>query len=354
MFLTILLIIIALFLLVVLLSWANADHPKDNAEIPVFCKSDSPLLARGQNLKVMTYNVQYLAGKNYVFFHDTPDLSGKATRVDRRDILSTADGIAQMIANESPDIICFQELDDGSRRTGYMDQLSLLLERLPSDYCCHTSAFYWKIRFIPHPKLFGSLGMKTAIVSKYKISKSARRNLPGLPVNFFLKQFSGKKLILQAFLPVSDGSQISVMSTHLDAFTVGSDIMTLQLNSLRSQKNELDTKHIPWILAGDFNLLPPGQFDKLTESHRSYYNPNTEIKSFYEEFRIVPALENTTGEQPEPWFTYFGNDPRLTDPDRTLDYIVYSDHLQLEESHVRQIDTKRLSDHFPVVATFEL
>ena len=353
--LLILVALVSTVVLVAVLLWANADHPRDGSEVQVFCKAEAPQLRRGQKIKIMTYNVQFLAGKNYVFFYDIPDFSGgDDTRVDYRDIVSTADGIARMIAGESPDIICFQEIDDGSRRTNYIDQLSILLERLPSDYSCYTSAFYWRIKFLPHPKLFGSIGMKTAIISKYKISRTVRRNLPDLPVNIFMRQFYGKKLILQAFLPVDDGSQISMMSTHLDAFTIGSDIMTKQLNSLRTQLYDLDAKNIPWILSGDFNLLPPGQYDKLIESHRSYYNPETEIKDFYEEFMMVPSMEDATGGQAEQWYTYFGNDPRLTKPDRTLDYIVYSSRLRLVEGHVRQIDTKHLSDHLPVVATLEL
>lgn len=355
MLLPILAVVISLFVLVVLLAWANADHPKDNSDVRVLSKASAPLLRPGQKLKIMTYNIQFLAGKNYIFFHDIPDFTGGVdTRVDQKDIISSADGIARMIADESPDIICLQEVDDGSRRTNYKDQLSILLDRLPSEYSYYVSAFYWKLKILPHPKMFGPIGMKTAIISKYKIDKAVRRNLPNLPVNFFLKQFYGNKLVLQAFLPVEDGSQISVMSTHLDAFTIGTDIMTAQLNSLRAHIYDLDAQHIPWMLAGDFNLLPPGQYKKLIDSHRFYYNPDTEIKSFYEEFKIIPALEDATGEHADKWFTYFGNDSRLTEPDRTLDYIVYSGNINLAESHVRLSDTKQLSDHYPVVATFEL
>lgn len=352
--LSILVSLAVIIVLVAILLWFNADHPKDGSNIQVHCKPDAPRLQHGQKIKVVTYNIQFLAGKNYVFFYDTPDYSGPDGRVDMKDIISTADGVSRVIIDEAPDIIFFQELDEGSRRTNYQDQLALLLSKLPEDYCCYVSAFYWKIRFIPHPKLFGSLGMKTAIISKYEITKAESYNLPVLPVGFFLQQFSGQKLILQAILPVEDSSPIAVMSTHLDPFTVGSDIMTKQLDRLRAQINNLYLQDIPWILGGDFNLLPPGQYEQLITSHQSYYNANTEIQSFYEEFNVIPSLEQVGSADAKKWFTYFGNDPRLDGPDRTLDYLVYSNHFRLVDSYVRQADTQELSDHLPVFAVFEL
>jgi len=354
MWFSLLVVLVSIFVFVTLLVWFNADHPKDGSEVKVYFRADAPSLRRSQKLKVMTYNVQFLAGKNYVFFFDIPDYSGPDGYVTMKDIVATADGLSKMIADEAPDVILFQELDEGSRRTNYQDQLALLLDRLPGEYCCYTSAFYWKLKFAPHPKLLGPLGMKTVILSKYKIAKAEIHNLPILPVNFYLRQFSGQKLILQALMPVDDGSQVAVMSTHLDAFTIGSDVMIRQLGKLREHITGLEAQNIPWVLGGDFNLLPPGQYKKLIESHRTYYNPDNELTSFYQEYQIVPSLDNVNGTDAPKWYTFSGNDPALSGPDRTLDYIVYSNKLKLLDSHVRQSDTQKLSDHLPVVATFEV
>jgi len=336
------------------LIWFNAEHPQDDSEVAVICRPGAPRLQPRQRIKIMTYNVQFFAGKNKVFFFDTPDMSGQDAQPALEDVNSTLEGIAKLIEAEAPDIIFFQEIDDGAKRTYYQDQLALILSKLPEVYGCYTSAFYWKLKFAPHPKLMGSMGLKTAIVSKYQISRAVRRNLPMLPVGFVLQQFSGQKLILQAFLPVEGGSQIAVMSTHLDAFTLGSDVMTRQLSELKTQIQALDADKIPWVLGGDFNMLPPGQYQHLIQSHQSYYNPQTELKDFYQEFNVVPALEAVTGADASRWFTFYGNDPLLSAPDRTLDYLVYSDQLKLVKSHVRQENAERLSDHFPVVASFEI
>lgn len=46
-------------------------RPADKETLPVSCVAPrAPTLLPGQALKVMTWNVQYLAGKNYVFWYD--------------------------------------------------------------------------------------------------------------------------------------------------------------------------------------------------------------------------------------------------------------------------------------------
>jgi endonuclease/exonuclease/phosphatase family metal-dependent hydrolase len=54
------------------------------------------------------------------------------------------------------------------------------------------------------------------------------------------------------------------------------------------------------------------------------------------------------------WFTHFPNDPAVKAPDRTIDYLFMPRSLPLIEHHVRQHDTLRISDHFPVVATVKI
>ncbi len=58
------------------LTWRPA--PKET--LPVSCVAPrAPTLLPGQALKVMTWNVQYLAGKNYVFWYDTPTAAARTT-----------------------------------------------------------------------------------------------------------------------------------------------------------------------------------------------------------------------------------------------------------------------------------
>ena len=52
-------------------------HPEPLEEMEVHCSADAPELQPGEQLKVLNWNIQYLAGKSYVFWYDVSDGSGK-------------------------------------------------------------------------------------------------------------------------------------------------------------------------------------------------------------------------------------------------------------------------------------
>ncbi len=341
-------------LLIVIAIYRTTYRPLDGDVLSVVCRSTAPQLAPGQLVKVLTYNVQFMAGKDYVFFFDVPDFSRGASRPSPAAIQRTLAEVARVITAEDPDVILLQEVDEGARRTDYADQLAQLLALLPESYACHTATFYWKAAFIPHPRILGSVGLKLAIVSKYRVSQACRRNLAPLPVHPLIQAFVAQRAILEASLPIRGGGQLHVMNTHLEAFAANTNICARQVAQVKSHLDALDEAQAHWVIGGDFNLLPDGQYAGLHPSHRSYYNPLTEMSPLYSRFNTVPSQSQAVGPDASRWFTYFGNDPVLKTPDRTLDYLLYSRTLRLIESHVRQADTRHVSDHFPVVATFQL
>jgi endonuclease/exonuclease/phosphatase family metal-dependent hydrolase len=350
-----LLIVAALILLAALFLWLSNYNPADGSHerIDYYQDAKPKILERGQTIKVMTYNIQFMAGKKYVFFFDLPDWSGPDVRPRLEDIYASAQGMADMIRDEDPDILLLQEVDDSSKRTGYKDQLDLLLGHIQGKYACSTATFYWKVKFVPHPKIWGPVGIKQVILSKYTIAESRRFNLPMLPVNSFIQRLSARRAILQAVLPVQGGRDLAVMNTHLEAFTVGTNIMEQQVRYMDQMLSRLSADGKSWVIGGDLNLLPAGQYDRLPVNEQGYYNPDTEISTLYDKYRIVPSMQDLAAGQ-EKWFTYWGNDPALKKPDRTLDYLVYSDGLELVESRVRTHDTDTLSDHFPVIAIYKV
>ena len=116
--------------------YALTYHPAPVEPVPVVGSAQAPVLRAGQKLRILSWNVQYLAGKNQLFWYETTaGYQGPvADRPSPEDLAQTLSEVARIITNEKPDIVLLQELDDGSKRTDYADQLSLLLERLPQDY----------------------------------------------------------------------------------------------------------------------------------------------------------------------------------------------------------------------------
>ena len=333
------------------LVWLTTYHPLQTEAVPVYFRGQAPELQAGQTVKVMTWNIQYLAGKNYVFFYDLLDGSGPDERPSARDIALTLNEVVRVIKDENPDILLLQEVDCGARRTGYRDQLADILAKLPKEYCCHASAYYWKAAFVPHPRILGAVGMKLAVVSKYRISQALRRQLPVMPDNIFTRQFNFKRAVLETRLPVSDGSEFAALSTHLDAFAQGSNTMERQVAQVKELLDSLTAQKLGWVIGGDFNLLPPGDaYLRLGPGQQKYYQPQTELASFFDDYLAVPSAQEANGDSALYWFTHFPNDPGAGGPDRTIDFLFLSRRLMLNRHYVRQFDAQRIADHFPVAA----
>jgi endonuclease/exonuclease/phosphatase family metal-dependent hydrolase len=345
----------ALVILFSALIWFTTYHPDDREFVNVYSRGEAPVLQPGQSLRIMTWNIQYLAGKNYVFFYDLFDGSGPDERPSSKDITYTLNEVARVIREESPDIILLQEVDCWAKRTDYRDQLSDIMNKLPQDYCCHASAWYWKAFFVPHPRIMGSVGMKLAIISKYRISGAIRHQLPVIPDNIFVKQFNFKRAVLEARLPVSGQKDFIAMSTHLDAFAQGSNTMERQVVKVRRLLHGLSSQGYSWVIGGDFNLLPlGGAYDRLGRNQQKYYKPQTELAPFFDEFLAVPSAGEAGSDSSGQFYTHFPNDPEVYEPDRTIDYLFFSRGMEIGEHYVRQNDTRSISDHFPVMAEIKL
>ncbi len=351
-------ILVGIVVLVVLLAatiWFTTFHPPAVADEAVTCPDDAPQLEPGQSLDVMSWNVQYMAGKGYVFWYDLLDESGPDERPSPEDIAQTLDEVIRVIEDVDPDVVVLQEVDEGADRTDGQDQLALLLDELGDTWTCHASAFYWKAWFVPHPRIMGSVGMKLSTISKYAITDATRYQLAQMPNDVLTRQFDIRRAILETRLPVAGGGELAVLNTHLDAFAQGSDTMQRQVARTRELLDDLTDEGVPWVLGGDFNLLPPGrQYDDLGPAQQAYYEPDSELSVLTDVYPSVPSLAEANGEDREQWFTHFPNDPAVDGPDRTIDYLFHAPELEVGDHTVRRDDTLEISDHLPVVATFTL
>jgi endonuclease/exonuclease/phosphatase family metal-dependent hydrolase len=335
--------------------WLITYHPANVEETAVRNSDSAPSLKPGQQVKVITWNVQFMAGKDYVFYFDMLDGRGPDERPSAGAITRTMDEVARVIRDENPDIILLQEVDHGARRTDYEDQLGRLLSVLPAEYGCQASAFYWKAAYVPHPRIRGAVGMKLAVISKYRIRRAVRHQLALPPADPLTRQFSPKRAILEVHLSVENGADFVVLNTHLDAFAQGADTMDQQVGQVQSVLEDLSRNRHPWVVGGDFNLLPPGQaYHLLSPEQQKYFREKTEITPLFDKYPSVPNREEVDGSEHAKWFTHFPNDPRVKGPDRTIDYIFHAPQLRLTDHYVRQNDTLSISDHLPVVARFAL
>ncbi|WP_263264775.1 endonuclease/exonuclease/phosphatase family protein [Pseudomonas sp. RIT-PI-S] len=332
------------------LAWHLSWHPKPHAAVTPACRGNPPSLAPGQALKVMTWNVQFLAGKRYLFWYDAPEGRSHDDQPTPEDIAHDLDEVVRVIREEQPDLVLLQELDDGAKATGYQNQLALLQERLIDLYPCSVDAFDWKAEFVPDPHVLGSVGRKLATLSRYRIDEAERWQLPRAGSRFSL--FRPQRVLLGAYLPIAGGEHLAVLNTRLEPYHHGSDAQARQLQAVAARVDRLEGLGAPWLLGGDFNLLPLGQYRRLEPSQQDHYSAADDLHLLWEHYPIIPSNAQAGGSDRAGWFTHFP--ASASGPDRTLDYLVHSPRLQRLEARVRQEDTLGISDHLPLMGRFLL
>lgn len=363
-------ILIVLLVSLALSIWSITFHPEPLQNEAVINQDSAKTLQAGQKVKVLSWNVQYMSGKNYEFWYDRLAGDGPDIRPSKADISSTFNQVAQLIIKENPDVVLLQELHDNAKRTDYEDQLQRLLSLLPPEYGNYSEAFYWQAGFVPLPQIMGSVGMKLAVISKYRLGDALRHQLATIKKDPISDQFNFRRAIQEVSLPIApsaakgsndtneaeaaQASSLTLMNTHFDAFAQGSNTMQLQvayLEQLLQQKNQQGDQ---WMIGGDLNLLPPGQYENMDETARTYYQKQSELARIYDQFNVIPSIEQASGDNANSWFTHFPNRKEVTSPDRTIDYFVYGDKVQVSDAKVLQQNTWHISDHLPMIITITL
>ncbi len=351
--------LLALVVLLAAFLYFGTFHPPQIKSEKIITHSESAQIRTGQKLKVLSWNVQFMASKDYIFFYE----GGASQAPSPTAVQQTLEAVARVIIQENPDIILLQEVDDGAKRTQYQDQLADLLQLLPADYKNHSSSFYWKTSFVPHPEIMGKVGMKLSVIAKYQINGAIRHQLPliqrenlawyQIPYFWLRQQLNIKRAVQEVSLPIREGGNLLVFNTHLSAFAQGTNTLREQVEELLRLLQEKTREQVPWLIGGDFNLLPPGRaYRELAPSFQALYRPDTELAMLYDLYQAVPSLEETNGPARRDWYTHFPNHSGVKAPDRTIDYLFFSDQLLLQAHRVRQKDTWSISDHLPVIAEF--
>ena len=132
---------ISLFILITIIAFSGfvyftTYHPDEVQQEIIFNSEQSPLLEPGQQIKILSWNIQFMAGNkdNDFFFEGGDDPWPQKETID-----FTTGEVARILTEENPDIIFLQEVDEGSKRTYNEDQLDNLLRMIPKEYTSHTS-----------------------------------------------------------------------------------------------------------------------------------------------------------------------------------------------------------------------
>ena len=309
---------------------------------PELCQA-GPLPA-GKPVRVMTYNIQFALGKYTRFWefriHEMPS---------REVVESTLNDMKRVIREQNPDILFLQEASQHSVISHYIDQVAGIREALGEGFC-QKNQYYWNNRFVPAPNMLGAMDYSLVIFSRYFIGNLT---ITHLPESWHLPKawFSPKRILLETSLLVEDMSTVSLLNTHLEAHDEDGKLRMSQAWTVANRLKELHQENKPFILAGDFNLIPPGVWEALPENQQKRFLPSMNMDLFYRHSNasVIPSLEQIKGSGLQHWTTAY--DENLYQLDLVLDYLIYSGPFVLVESAVLQ-EYSNLSDHVPVTATF--
>lgn len=354
--------LVVLALVVSAAFWFTTWHPADFQVEDVACSSGVPNLEKGQDLTVMSWNVQFFAGTGYVFWHDLPGGDGPDRRPSSSAVAITLEEAADVIDEANPDVLLLQEVDRGASRTASVNQLGALQGELTERYDCVASTAYWKSVFVPYSNVRGSTNTNLAVLSRYRISDAVRHQLPANenvfssgynPLTIAAREYGPKHAALEVRMPVVNGESLAVLTTDLDLLNSQTDSIIERVDRIEHLLSGLDSANVPWVLGGDFSLLPSSvQYDDLSREQQTLYSSETELEELI--YTGFPSIEDASGADRSSFFTFDPNDPSIDGPDRTVDYFFFSEGVSLLSGSVLSAPAEGVSDHFPVIVTISV
>ena len=300
----------------------------------------------GGSLSVLVWNIQFCASRKHQFFYD----GGDAVHVPPADVDQTVAAVAEVIRTHDPDVALLQEVDRDSARTGRVDQLDDILRATP--YPSWLSTPYHRVRYLPYPSgdHLGRVDMHLATLCRYPLQDGRRHQLALLDEPWFRRAFNLKRALLEVRVQRHTGGEIALLNTHLSAFSRGDGTLTRQVEQIQRRLVELDRAGIPWILAGDFNMLPPGDDPaRLSADAALYADTDNPIEALFD----IGGGSAVPIEAPFPGragtYLPFG----ATSPDRTLDYVFVSEGVKVLSAGVLDAYDD-ISDHLPLLVRLRI
>ena len=300
-------------------------------------------------LKIMTWNIKFAAGRIDMFF----DCHGDREIIKKNEVINNLKLISNKINNINPDILFLQEVDIESNRTGFVNEAQYILDNTDLNYAYY--APQWKSLYIPKHNI-AKINTGNLILSKYPLKNAKRYSLPPIGTqNIIVQYFYLKRNFIVTDLEINN-HKIILINTHLSAYAKD-ETKTRQVNQIEDFVNNLKQNKVKFILAGDFNLLPP-KSKKIKDFPDSICEGDFEADNFTKQLEWLSPLYNSFNSA-VPLADYQDNNDNFfthtTDKkgfwNRKLDYIFSNN--KLKNVKVLQ-DTMKLSDHAPMIVDYIL
>jgi endonuclease/exonuclease/phosphatase family metal-dependent hydrolase len=187
--------------------------------------------------------------------------------------------------------------------------------------------------------------MHLATLATVPVARARRIALPLLAEPRWRQAFNLKRALLEVEVPLADGRVLMVGNTHLSAFSRGDGTLPRQVAVLAAWMGAQAARGRPFVLAGDLNLLPPGDVPARLPDPENYADDADLVRGLLTHARSAVPAEAWLA--PE-WRSY---QPYGSAPDRVLDYVFVSPDLGVRDVRVEPTEA---SDHLPLAVTLDL
>jgi endonuclease/exonuclease/phosphatase family metal-dependent hydrolase len=337
--------LVALLGLLVLLAALTEHRPDPVEPVAVSCEGATTPLKVGEPIKILSWNVQYGASRKHQFFYD----GGQAVHVPIEDVKETTAAIASALSAYGADVLLLQEIDSDSARTHRINQGPIY--KKGAGAVCEAVTTYHRSPFVPSPTTnpLGRVDMGLQLLTRSApLAKAERIQLALLDEPRIVQMFNLKRALLTAEVPIEGWPQpLALAVTHLSAFSKGDGTLAKQVAQLRAWM-DARPKDQPWILAGDFNLLPPGDDPgRLAAEGDAYRDPVNPMEALLKDYRDI--FGDAQLDPMNRTYLPFG----FPEPDRKIDYVLVGGPIEVIEAKVLR-EHAAISDHLPLVATLRI
>lgn len=318
----------------------------------------TPAANPDSSILVMTWNIRYGFGRGPWF----GDACGYKVIYTREEIITNLQAVAQRIREVNPDILLLQEADINSSRSGYVDQVSWLLNNTDFNYAAY--GMQWKAQFIPSDGL-GRVEESNAIFSRWKLKDAKRFQLARRSDQMAIERyFYERYCMVEATAEIPGFSDLAVVNIHASAFSTD-DTKKLNLEEFKKEMDNLSGQGRFFVAGGDLNTIPPGsaKTDYCIEDmcpNESFHQPGDDpmhkigsnytgesdwIDPIFKTYKSAITPDQYLADQ-EKYFSHTTRPEHFWD--RTLDYLFTDNRWRNGSSAVKQ-DFLTDSDHAPVV-----
>ena len=301
-------------------------------------------IREGDKIEILTFDIGY--GGLDETMDSFLDGGRMNTPGSRGQVEGNLEGIAEIIRDQSYDVLFLQEVDRDSRRSYHIEESELFKKKLGGK-----TMFAQDVRclFVPYPFLnvVGQINSGIQTQTRLKIRSAERVALPS-GYTWPARVCQAKRCMLVTRVPVENsGRELVLINVHLDAYDDGQSWKKQNRALAEFMKREYELGNYV-IAGGNFNqVFPDDNFSSYPIRTSDYFVPGRlECGLWGEEWLFVSDRTNPTCRLldipyvPRRWWTQF----------YVIDGFVLSPNVSLEA--VETIDAEfEYSNHNPVKLT---